>query len=381
MADEAAEEVRSDKKLVALSLRPIHGSRNEQWQVHLEEDLLSLHAPDGRIVMMLPREESALHIRFDWDLLRGRMVSFEVVEGLKAYRFRCGLRDLRALLGWLPRKSREELEKEVRFYGVAVVLIGVFQLLFPAYYFWGWGLGCVGVGLAGVCFPRRWIFAVNALGMLFVGAGLLFEPHPRALLNDAYIDFARVMPTGLGSLLLIWSIQQFSLLGAGHRLRMARRKSTAPEMADEDRPSAVVRKVMWFVGILAVLLVGQVIGLVLQWYLGAVKPMFRDWVLCVTLASVAVGAVAVLRLRLHAAYLEARIAGQFTVVLGVLYLAGVMNVPIEGSLPFPPEILWIGLFALGQPYVWAPLVLLVVLFNRWFVRAVAEELEEVPEEE
>lgn len=374
MAEPVTEGMDPESGRISLKLRPIHGSKSEFWTVLLDEDILSLSTADGRLVMMLPREEAARHLSFDWDLFHGRTVAFEVVEGMKAHRFRCGRRELLRLVRWLPLKPREEIEREARHYGVAVVVVGVVQLLFPAYFPQATGLAFVLQGLAMVCVPKRPMYAVNALLMLVVGLVLLFNPRPVAAHVKDAIDWAQVFRTGLGSMLLIWSIQQFSLLGVKYRLRVARARAIRRSPGEEAPASPVVRKVMWGVTALAALLVGQVGGLFVQMGLGRDLPMLRDWVLCLTLAALTIGMVVVLRLRPQAAYLEARVAGRFGVVLAGLYSIGVLNIDIEGNLPFPPDILWIGLFALGHPYVWIPLVLLVIGFDWWFSRAVSREL-------
>lgn len=362
-----------------ISLRPVMGRASETWEVVLEADLLWLHAPDGRVVMMLAREDAARHLRFDWAVPHGRVVSFMIVEGLKTYRFRCGRRALTALLDWLPRKPKEAMEREVRLYGAAIVLTGVLQIALPDYFSRTWGLGFVLIGLAAMFYAKPPMYALNALLMLAAGGVLLYAPRHVPVMAGMRIDLKQVFPTGLGSVLLIWGVQQFALLGANHRLRVARLRVAASSLPEDRLPSPVVRQVRWAVILLAALLLGQVAGLFLQVYLGTTPPALRDWVLCLTLACVAMGAVGVLRWRRRAAYLEARIAGQFTVVLGTLYAAGVFNVPIQGSLPFPPDILWIGLFALRQPFVWLPLIVLVLLFNRWFGKAVERELEDTGE--
>ncbi len=359
----------------ALSLRPAHGRAREPWSLQLDEGILTLLTPDGRIVMMLPCEEAALHMRFDWDLLRGRTVSFWVVEGLKAHQFQCDRRQLAQLLAWLPQKDPQIVEREVRYYGVAMVLIGVAQLLFPRFYHWGWGLAFVFQGLLAVLLPRRAMFAINALLMMSGGLALLFWRLTSAPADGEMLQWTLFMRTGMGGLLLLWSVQQSALLGANHRLRVARRRRSVDD--DEDwQPSPVVRKVSWMVGGLSLLLLCQVAGLFIQHWLGSESPQWRDWVLSLTLATLTLGALAVLRFRTHAAYLEARIAGQMTVVILITYLAGVLIAHTEGSLPFPVDILWLGLFALGSLYHWIAIIVFVLMFNRWFSRAVDREMEE-----
>ncbi len=358
-----------------LSLRPTYGRARRPWSLHLDADILTLLSADGRIVMMLPREEAALHMRFDWDLIHGRTVSFWAVEGMRAHKFLCNRRELAQLLGWLPQKDPQVVEREVRYYGMAMVIIGVAHLLLPRFYHWGWGLAFVSQGLLAILLPRRAMFAVNAIVMMAGGLALLFWRMTSAPAEGEMLQWTLFMRTGMGSLLLLWSVQQSALLGANHRLRVARRRRAVDD--DEDgQPSSVVRKVSWMVGGLSLLLVCQVAGLFVQHWFGSESPEWRDWVLSLTLAALSLGALAVLRFRTHAAYLEARIAGQMTVVILITYLAGVLIAHTEGSLPFPVEILWLGLFALGSLYHWIAIIVFVLLFNRWFSRAMDREMEE-----
>lgn len=369
------ENARAERQPSTLSLRPAHGRAQRLWSLQLDESILSLLDAGGRIVMMLPREEAARHMRFDWDLLHGRTVSFWVVEGLKSHQFRCSGRELRQLLAWLPQKDSQVLESEVRYYGVAMVLIGVAFLLFPRFYPWTWGLAFVSLGLLAVCLPKRPMFALNAMLMIAGGLALLFWRAPTVSTQNEMLQWNLFMRTAMGSLLLLWSIQQSALLGPNHRLRTARRSKTA--VHDEDwRPSRTIRKVSWMVGGLALVLWGQVAGLFVQQYFGSSAPEWRDWALSLILAALSLSALAVLRFRTHAAYLEARIAGQMTVVLTIIYLAGVLIANTEGGLPFPVDILWLGFFALGSLYHWIAIIVAVLLFNWWFSRAVDREMEE-----
>ena len=369
-----SENTAAAEKGQSIILRSIHGARSEHWALQLDKDVLSLSTADGRLILMLPRDETPRHLRFDWYLARGRILSIFVAEGSKAYRFKCGRRNLSRLVNWLPQKSDEELEKEVRWYGVAMVLVGVFQLVLPQHFHWWLGLVFALQGLVVVVVSKRLMYLLNFALMLVSGLLLLFMPKTMELVLAEVVDVSRVLSTGLGSLLLIGCIQQISLLGANHRLRAARIRRDLMELEDGSIPSPVLNKVFWAVAALAILLVCQVGGLFLQMWLSEQPPLPRDWILVTALAILTIGVAVVLWVRPSQAYVEAKVAGQFAVVLAVLVVAGLVTIDINGTLPFPPEVLWNGLFALGTPYVWVPIIVLVILFNWWFARAVEKEL-------
>jgi hypothetical protein len=367
-----------------LTLRPLHGGKRDSWFVHLDESILTLFAPDGRIVKMFPKDDAARHIRFDWDLRFGRAVTFMEDESFRARRFRCSRSDLGLLINWLPQRTPYEMEREVRHHGVVMVLIGVIQLLFQAYFSRGWGLAFVVEGLLVVLWSRRFMYVLNALLLIVAGSLLLFGAPPHHIVpaplpgyNGQY-DLWRIATTSLGGFMLLWSIHQSLLLSANHRLRLAKKRRSelaGEEDDDESESSRAVRLVLWAVGALAVFLTAHVAGLVLQSVMGENAPKPEDWVLVLTLDAVAVGAAMVLYWRPSNAYLEARVAGQYTVVLAVLYLAGVFSVSLEETLPFPSEILWAGLSTLSWSYVWAPIIGGVAAFNWWFSRAVEDEMD------
>jgi hypothetical protein len=364
--------------LAALLLRPIHGKTDEAFTVSLEDELLSLISPDGRMVMMLPRGEAVRHLRFNFDIFRGRTVSFVVIEGAKAYTFKCPLLELEQLLSWLPQKPQVEREREVRHYAVALILLGTGMLLFQEFFFGPWALLLTLAGVSCVVLPHRFMYGINAGIMFFISMVLFFSPRPLGLSPGENIETVRLLSTGLGSVLILWSVEQMSMMGPIHRLRMAREHYAAGSLNFcDDTPAPAVRLValgMLLLGLFFLAHLGWVA--VLEWRgLGSQEGNVYDWLLYATASfTTLVGALA-LYIWDYRAYLEAKIAGQFSIVLFVFYAAGITKMALQDNLPLSPYALSEGLFAFANIYVWVPLVVLVVLFNRWFTRAVEKDLE------
>ncbi len=224
------------------------------------------------------------------------------------------------------------------------------------------------------------MYAVNALVMFPGGIYLLVSSaSSTGFLAGEEHEAARVLNIGLGSLLLVWAVQQLSLIGPNRLLQVPRRRRV---LDDEEtlEPSPLVRKVGWAMGALSLLFVFQLGGLVAQYRLGEGQPTAFDWVLCLTLAAVTVGAAVSLLVRRNVSYLEAKVTGQLGIVLAMLRLVGSLARPLDGTrLPFDVDILWVGLFALGELYFWVPLIIFILLFNWWFSRAAQRELKEVEE--
>jgi hypothetical protein len=84
--------------------------------------------------------------------------------------------------------------------------------------------------------------------------------------------------------------------------------------------------------------------------------------------------------RRSALYREARVAGQLIVVTCVLGLwaAGFAISQLTASSPAGFDgLIGSHLDLLAQPYVWVSFIPFVLIYNRWFVRAVDREMEEL----
>ncbi|MBP8129755.1 MAG: hypothetical protein KA184_09245 [Candidatus Hydrogenedentes bacterium] len=374
MSEPAVSFAETEAPLAALVLHPVHGDEKDAFTVSLEQDVMSLISPDERLVLMLPREEAARHIRFNYDVFHGRTVSFVIVEGLKAHTFKCPLLELEQLLNWLPQKPREEQEREVRRYGVAIVLLGAGLLLFPQYFFWVWGLALVFLGLADIWWSRDMFYGVNAAAMFVASLVLLFAPVPLGLRSGADLETARLLATGLGSLLIIWSVQQASLLGPIHRLRLARAHRDARN-ARERAPSSAVKAIAWTVGALGVFFLAHLGWLGMQARAGAGEGLIEDWILHGVVSGTLLLLAGSMWVRGFRSYVEAKLAAQFALMLAVFYAAGAGTM-LWSAEALGPQVLRMGFLAWSQVYVWAPLVVLVVVFNRWLAGRVERELEE-----
>ncbi len=352
-----------------LILRPLRGTHPGEWLAQLDEDIMSLTSPEGRLVLMIPREDAARLVRFQWDVMKGRTVSFVVVAGLKAYNFACPEATLRRLLAWVPTRPEEEIREEVRRYGLALVLLGAALLLFQDYFFAGWGVLFVLFGAGNIRYPWRVLYAANGAVMLILGLVFLFTAtRPIGIDPEAMSEAIRVAHIGLGSLLLIWGVEQFSLLGPDYLLR--RRLAPADETVDGDTKSGAVLAVAGVLALLAVLFFGQLAFLGYGLSTDAAPAAPVDWLVAgVFAAGLGCGAVA-LFVRGRRAYAEAKLAGQFAVIVAGLYLAGAIAL----RNPLAPHVLLSGLGALPRPFVWAPLVVTVVAFSRGYVWAVGREI-------
>jgi hypothetical protein len=367
---------------VYLALSPLHDRDGTPWNLRLEPTTLTLLAPGDKSVLTLHRDEAARYMRFDFDLFRNRTITFVIVEGLKSHTFRCTKEILAKLLAWLPNKSPERIAREVRRSGLAVGLFGVLHLVLFQYLPWWWGVCLLGGGFAGLVRPQRALYAVN--GALMAAAGLwnLVPRTPAGMDPRSVPPEARLIPIAVGSLLVLWGIQQIAMLGPNQQLRASRtvRDEQTRFLPDTSR-------LVQFLGRI-VLGAAGIFGLfaLLGWFLdgtggaqagAGAEPRWVDAAAFGTLCLLGLGMAAVLLRSKRPVYMEAKLCAQALIAIGLLCLWGIVyQVAWQARPGLPSSLLATNFGVYAQPYPWVVIVGCVVLFNRWFNRAMDRELEE-----
>lgn len=371
-----------------LEVRSLTARGNVTWTIHLESDILSLAGPGDRSVLKLHREEAARYMRFAYDILRGRTISFIIIEGLKRYSFKCSKEQASQLFAWLPSGTPAQMAREIRFSGIGLALFGILHLILADGLFWGWGIGLLAVGALGVAWPRRWMFLLNGILMLVVGLldVILSGLGPRVVFAQD-----RLVPVAVGSALIFWGIQQISMLGANQRLRAARairdeRVSLLPAK------SRVVRRIVLCNTVAAVVFGLYTVGLLIAVQLPGFSSRSAESVTGPNsaLPDIAIFGVLTILTALSASlfslqkrppYFAVKVSAQMLITIFVFLCWGIaLNFDLSAPLSFLGNIFFNNLGLVARPYVWIYLLVCVLVcvlvFNRWFTRAVDKELEE-----
>jgi hypothetical protein len=371
--------------LYTLNLVPIHGSAAECWEVQLQDELLTLLGPDKRTVMMIPQADAVRNVRFHRGLLKGWIVSFTLMEGMRSYSFRCDRKQRTTLLAWLPTKDLKQSEREIQLHGAAVTLAGAMGLLFQSILFWGCAMALVILGLVAACFPNRSRYAMNGLALLTLGVLFLFYPIGQVA-TALTPEELHLLNTALGAGLLLWGIQQFSQLSVNARLRAARDSCREERVLQGPHTSTLVRRVAGCAVVFAVLFGGYATALYLKLtpetdtaftlkFATLQTSTFNDILIFLVLTLLLLTVALLLLFRKRPPYLEARITAQLIIIVAVLSFWGFAAAGSMGeTLSFSRGILSAGLLRFDQPYVWLPLIVLLILFNKWFLTKVEKEI-------
>lgn len=362
------------EEIVPIDLQHLPAVEGESWSLKLEADSLTLCGPGDALALILIRSEAARHIRFARDLAHGRTLSFIVVEGLKAHKFRCGTELMDSLLSWLPQKPLAEIKKKARLTGVLIALAGIFLIVSGAAVHPVWGGGLLVLGIAGAALPRRGFYAVNGALMVLIGLiQLFFRQDPGAATTAD-----QTLPTIAGIVLLCWSMQQFSQCSPNHLLRIARAERDKKDALVSRVPSRLVKRVGRCNLLSAIAFACYSAGLLITSARGAgFTSITPDLTVFVVLTLLTLASAITLGLRKGPAYLEAKISAQALIAAWVLFFWGVgFNFHPAEPLSVFSGALSQGLFLLERPYVWVPLVVLILGFNQWFSGAIERELEQ-----
>ena len=359
----------------SLQFRPVHGHAKDIWTIHFESDMLTLMGAGHEAVLKLHRDEAARYMRFTYDLVRGRTYTFVIIEGVKSYTFQCNKQQLASMLAWLPHKEPAQDAREIRRSGCGVMLFGALHFVLLSGIHWFLGAGLLVLGLLGLAAPRRALYAVNGLGMILVG---LCDLYPWRLSQDNLVGVL------VGSLLIMWGVQQIAMLGPNHQLRVARsirdhRASFLP------RSSRICQTVGWcnlaagiLFGLYAIVLaVSSANRAPTRFRLGGIYGVLPDVAVYGGFALLFLVAAFLLVIRRQVLYFEAKTSAQMLVAVLAFTVCGIALAiradaggPILGGVFDPVRRVW------TSPYVWGIMTVIVVAFNRWYVHEVDHELEE-----
>jgi len=394
-------------KTEQIALERISPREAGRWTVSLGPEILTLHHANGRPIVMLFREEAARYINFSFDPVRGTTVTFSFIPGMKGYSFLCSKEALSKLLGWLPNKSRAEIEQEIRRSGIGVGLLGVAQALVTQGASLGWAAALLIAGFLAILFPKRQTYYLNGLVMLLVGLADLTMYAPAGSQTGG-VPIMEILPVLMGGLLIIWFAHQISLAGPNQQLRAARaiRDKQAEFMPSHSPLVCGVARAMRWISLVFAVYAAAVLWVALSGTraLGPVRGLTSVLpdlaifgVLAVLLFAVSFGMALSKRLT----YVEAKVAAQLVITVVVLSFWSVLlnfdfqapasffgHVFLPGVLVFDHPYSWGSMSFFGgwmqkeltlyaRPYVWFTLVLCVLAFNVWFTRSVDKELEDL----
>jgi len=375
------------RTLLRLDLPSLNSPSGEKWTLRLESDILTLIRPGNRAVLKLHRDEVARYLRFTRDLLRGRIVTFVLIQGAKKYSFRCTREEQKVLLRWLPEITPSYLTRQAQLACIGVALFGMLHFLISRGLFWICGTWLIFAALLGFMLPTRKTFLVNGVVLIMAGLWDLSTGSPVDFRPWSVPPEDRVIPVLIGSLVLMWGIQQISMLGPNQLLRVVR-AARDERVSFLPQESGTVRRI-GRLNIVATLIFAVYVGAMLLGisqnagkYAGAgrppsIEPLVRDCIIFGVLTLLTIFSAIRFLIRKPPAYGEAKVSGQLLVSVAVLSLwSFISNVNLAQPSTLLNGAVTANPLVFTRSYVWGSLILCVLGFNRWFTHAVDRELEE-----
>lgn len=338
-------------------LAPIKGGA--AYALRLEDDILTLAGEDGHAVLMLPREEAAKYLRFDRDLLKGRVIEFRLLGGLRTMRFRCGPA-ADAIVAWLPAPRQPSLQARHLLLFLAAAIGLALPPLRPA-----GALVLVAAVLSvtplrqNLSLPVALITGAAALVSLFVPA-----------LTGAQASLA--VPFLYGIVLGLAALEHLALAGPNSAVLAAR---LAAGKGGARHASRLVRGVAYAAGAASLAFLGVSVVLYLN---GPINPAELPDPVIFIIAAAALGVpVPWLLTRARAPYGAALLIAQLLIAIITLYAWGLGTGLVGGvTLDYSRGVFSGALNGAQRPYFALPLLVLEVAFRAWFVRAAEREAAE-----
>lgn len=331
--------------------------------LELDPEMLTLFGEDGRTILMLPREEAARYLRFQWDLRRGRVIEFRLLGGLRAMCFACPASVTAGVIEWLPAGAPRAFSAPT----LLLLVCGIAGLLWPPLL----ALGGLYIVLAAVnMLPLRFNFAL--LNALLCGGGsllALFGPTLGWLGGPPAAAFL------FGALLALTAVEHLGFVGPNRNVFEAR---LAIVRADSGRhTSLLVRGVAYAAGAagLAFLALAGVLFGITRGEPAALGA--EDWLVFLAAGLVLLLPAPLLLFRARAPYAQALIVAQFLIAVLCVYAWGLGAALLGGgSVDYTRGVFAAATVNPSQPYFALPLLLLEVAFRAWFVRAAEREAAE-----
>jgi len=358
-------------------LFPLRGARGEAWQLRLDDGLCTLLSPEGRTVLMLPREEAPWFLRSSWWPHTGWVIEFRALGGLKRHRFRAPRASLRELLDWLPHPPPERFAAQRRHNAAWLILLAILAIAYPGIERFAIAVPLLLAVVLNLANPQRWTEAMNA-ALLLLGA-LLGVFSPLVFNPPAGWDADTFALGGMlfGTLAAFAAIEQARLIGPNFWLRLAR---MTPPADSPDPGSELVRRTVYTSAAAGGAFLLYAAALVFATPGGAAPPIsgfLNDAVLFGGLGLLFLALAGYLWPRRPAAYRDALLTGQLLIAVLAFYGWGFAGGIADGQpVLFTSGILSQGLLSYNKPYLILPLLALVVLYRRWFTLIAEREQEQ-----
>lgn len=375
------------QKPLVINLR--HGLREPgAWRLRIDGHVLSLAPPNSPPVLTVDHTQAAHCIRFGRDIKGRLMVRFTVVPGLREYAFPCDRGEMEFVMAWLPQKPRTETRAGVIKSGLSLILFAVLHIALAQWTAWPVGALLFVAGAASIVWRRARAHLLMGAALAVAGTIHLVPWHTLGIVDATPTETMMAIRSVVGATLVLFGIQQFSMIGPNELLRSARRRADGNIGVGTYRTSALVRRLAR-ASLATGMLLGAyaVLSIVVNgpadhpWQIGEVQlpPILSNLdatigaifgIVCLTMA-------ATLRRVRKPAYSEARIALQFLIGIATVVLWGaVTSYRPDAPLAMLDGVLTNGAVSFAIPHVWVTLIVGVLIANVSFLRSLDRELEQ-----
>lgn len=167
--------------------------KTEEWIVTLSIDHADFLNPANSKQMRITKDIAKDHIYFPKEFSLFPSGNVNVKNNNEEFVFALDRKGRIEFRSWLPRKTAQELKRELRSWGIGLIILAIVQFLFAGFLDPMWGILIGILGILNLLIPYRGMFIVN--GIVLIIAGIL-----NASAGSGWKFF--------GMLQFIWGIQE-----------------------------------------------------------------------------------------------------------------------------------------------------------------------------
>ncbi|MBE9506815.1 MAG: hypothetical protein IMY86_02090 [Chloroflexi bacterium] len=143
--------------------------KREEWMVDLTSSSAEFHCAETGERIHVPKDQASSRILFTQQAFFVSGKTVNVRQGKKAYTLSLDATGKSELKAWFPPKTVEDMKKDLRNWGIGLILLGVLHFLLSGFLDPVWGAVIVVVGVLNLLIRRRGMFIVNGLALIGVG--------------------------------------------------------------------------------------------------------------------------------------------------------------------------------------------------------------------
>lgn len=140
-----------------------------QWKISLDSEKARFTCLEDNLTFDIYKEGASSKIVFQSGTFGSSSNIVSVIYEKKGYALVLNSADKNALISWLPPKTAKDMVKELRGWGIGLIVMGIISLFLRDILDPVWGIVIIILGILNLIIRHRSMFIVNGIALIAVG--------------------------------------------------------------------------------------------------------------------------------------------------------------------------------------------------------------------